>query len=118
MIGRGYRFIVLVCFTSSWSVVKLSSMEIKESAVKILPNLPVGFLGWSAGVYESAAPPESLSVGPAHPRPPGPFDAEPGAAAAPHSPSPPHPVNPADNKQKRKQGEVSMYFCVLSQKKP
>lgn len=70
--------------------------------------LPVGSLGWSAGEYDSAAPPESLSVGPTPPRPPGPSDAEPGAAAAPRSPSPPHLASPADMKPKRSQGEIIM----------
>lgn len=71
-----------------------------------LPDLPVVSLGWSADEYESAAPPESLSVGPVPPMPAGPSDAELGAAAAPRSPSPPRPVSPANVKPKRRLGEI------------
>lgn len=64
----------------------------------MMPALPVVSLGWSAGEYESAAPPEHLSVGPVPPRPAGPSDAEFGAAAALRFLSPLRPVSPANIK--------------------
>lgn len=97
-------------------MVSLRRLE-KKVKNKILPDLPVGSLGWSAGEYESAAPPESFSVGPIPPRPPGPSDAEPGVAAAPRSPSPPHPVSPADIKPKRRQGgNKHVFMCSFTGK--
>lgn len=101
-------FIVLVFFASGESFLQLSRTEVK----KILADLPVASLGWSADEYDSAAPPESLSVGPALPRHPGLSDAETGAAAAPHSPSPLHPASPADIEPKRRQGKV-IHVCLF-----
>lgn len=104
-------FIVLVFFASGESFLQLSRTEVK----KILADLPVASLGWSADEYDSAAPPESLSVGPALPRHPGLSDAETGAAAEPHSPSPLHPASPTDIEPKRRQGESYTCLSVLLQ---
>ena len=78
---------------------------------KILPNVPVGSLGWSAGECEPAAPPGSPSVGPAPPKHPVLSDAESGAAAAPHSPSPPHSVSPVLCVYSRILIEMQAYMC-------
>lgn len=104
-------FIVLVFFASGESFLQLSWTEIK----KILADLPVASLGWSADEYEPAAPPESLSVGPALPRHLGLSDAGTGAAAAPRSLLLLHPASPADIEPQKRQGEIYTRLSVLLQ---